>query len=97
MKDIVFYFVGDLIRNIASNLNFNMVRSGKGHFAAKLISAGFIPIGYLSPIPWLIVLLMQIPGISGPWSRAVEWSRQEIVRRMKVSYYPISLLLTKYI
>ena len=92
MTDMVFYFVGDLVGDIVFSVDFNMVRSGKKYFAAELLSAGFKPVGYINPIPWLFVLLTAIPGILGPWFRLVNRSQQETVRRLKVSWDPILVL-----
>ena len=85
MTETVIHFVGDMIGDVVASFNFNMIQSRKKHFAAELLSAGFKPVGYLNPIPWLIVLLMAIPGILNPWSRVVDWSKQEIARRLEVS------------
>ena len=84
MTDFVFYFVADVVGDIVSGTKFDMIRSGKRHFAADLLSSGFKPVGYLNPMPWIIVLLMALPGILGPWYRVVEWSKQEITRRLEV-------------
>ena len=85
MTDIVFYFVADVVGDIVSSTKFDMMRSGKKHFAAELLSTGFKPVGYLNPMPWLLVFLMAFPGALGPWLRVVEWSKQEVVKRLKVS------------
>ena len=63
MTDFVFYFVADVVGDIVSGTKFDMIRSGKRHFAADLLSSGFKPVGYLNPMPWLLVLLMALPGI----------------------------------
>ena len=85
MTDIVFHFVSDVIGDIVCGTKFDMTRTGKKHFAANLLSARFKPVGYLNPMPWLLVFLMVIPGALRPWHRVVEWSKQEVARRLKVS------------
>ena len=85
MTDVVFHYVADVVGDVVSSTNFNMIRSGKKHFAAELLSAGFKPVGYLNPTPWLLIFLMAIPGALGPWFRVVEWSKQEVAKRLKVS------------
>ena len=84
MTDVVFYFVADVIGDIVSGTKFNMIKSGKKHFAAEMLSAGFKPVGYFNPMPWLVAFFMALPGALRPYFRVVEWSRQEIVRRLKV-------------
>ena len=85
MTDIIFFYVADVVGDIVCSTKFDQLRSGKKHFAADLLSAGFKPVGYLNPMPWLLVFLMAIPGVLGPWYRVVEWSRQEVEKRLKVS------------
>ena len=84
MTDVVFHFVADVVGNIVSGTNFDMIRTGKKHFAANMLSAGFKPVGYLNPMPWLLVFLMAMPGILTPYFRVVAWSKQEMLRRLKV-------------
>ena len=85
MTDIVAYFTADTVGDVVLGTDFNMIRSGKMHFAANLLSAGFKPVGYLNPMPWLIVFFMSIPGALGPWFQVVDWAKQEVARRLKVS------------
>ena len=85
MTDMVIHFVGDVIGDVVSGLKFNMVQSGKKHFAADLLSGNFKPVGFINPVPWLIVFLMAIPGALSPWLRVVDWSKREIAKRLEVS------------
>ena len=85
MTDTGFHFVADTIGDVVLSTDFNMVQSGKKHFAANLLSAGFKPVGYLNPVAWLLVFFMAIPGALRPYYKVVEWSKQEIAKRLKVS------------
>lgn len=84
MTDIVFYHVADTVGDIVCGTNFDMIQSGKKHFAAGLLSSGFKPVGYINPVPWLIVFLMAMPGVLGPWLQVVEWAKKEVARRLSV-------------
>ncbi|KAG8532538.1 uncharacterized protein KY384_002415 [Bacidia gigantensis] len=82
--DLVFFFVADVVGDIVSGVDFAMTRTGKKHFAADLLSSGFKPVGYLNPIPWLLVFLMAVPGFLGPYQRVVKWSKKEVERRLQI-------------
>ena len=75
----------DIMGDVSFGTEFNLVKTGKIHFAIGLIRAGAIPIGFLTPVPWLFRLVASIPGAMRPFFQLVRWSREEAVRRLKVS------------
>lgn len=82
------YYSFDVMGDIAFGKSFDMIETGKSHFALDLLSEGMKPFGVLSPVPWIFCLLTSIPGLGGGFKRFVDWSAEQVRERKKVSLLP---------
>ena len=61
------FYSFDVMGDLAFGQSFDMIKSQEQHFALKLLQAGMRPLGILTPIPWILPILRQIPGAAnGP-------------------------------
>jgi hypothetical protein len=51
----------------------------------ELLQEGMAPLGVITPIPWLLVLLQDIPGVAAGPKRFTKFHLQQIAARKKVS------------
>lgn len=63
---------------------FNMLQSGKEHFAIQLLHKGQGPLAFLTPVPWMFRILTKIPGLSAGYYRFINWCEQQVDERRKV-------------
>lgn len=77
----------DVMGDVSFGTEFNLVKTGKMHFAIETIRAGGVPLGIMSPVPWLFRLIASIPGAMRPFHQMVGWCRGEALRRLKVSRF----------
>lgn len=61
---------------------FNMLVSGKEHWAIKLLNDGMEPAGFQFPI-WFFRVLISIPGLAAGYSKFVTFCSQQINDRIK--------------
>ena len=50
----------------------------------ELLQEGMAPLGVITPIPWLLVLLQDIPGVDAGPKRFIKFHLQQIAARKKV-------------
>ena len=72
--------------DLAFGKSLDMLQKGETHYAIEYLGKGQRPLGVLSPLPWLFVILTKIPGLSAEYQRFVSWSEQQAEerKRMKV-------------
>lgn len=75
----------DVMGDLAFGRPFDMLESGKKHFALKLMHEGQAGLGFLGPVPWLSPILIRIPGLMKGYETWVKWSEQQVEDRKRVS------------
>ena len=85
MTDWFNFLSFDIMGDVSFGTEFNLVETGKIHFAIKMIRAGAIPVGLMTPVPWLFRLVSSIPGAMRTFHQLIRWSKEEAVRRLQVS------------
>lgn len=78
------YFSFDIMGDLAFGKSFEMLRSGKTHFAMDLLHEGLLPLGVLSPIPWLVPVMAAAPLVGAGYRRFILWCRNQIEARQKM-------------
>ena len=78
------FLIFDIMGDVSFGVEFNLVKTGKMHFAIEKMRAGMVPVGILSPVPWLFRMMTAIPGVLRPWNQLLRWCREESTRRLKV-------------
>ena len=78
------YFSFDVMGDLEFGKSFNMLRSGKSHYAMKLLHQGLIPLGVLGLIPWLIPVVAAAPLLGAGYRRFILWCSDQIEIRQKM-------------
>lgn len=71
--------------DLAFGKSFDMLKNGEKHYAIKLLSDGQRPLGTLGTMPWLMMILMRIPGISAGYNRWLAYCEEQAKNRKQVS------------
>ncbi len=78
------FYSFDVMGDFAFGKSFGMLQSGKAHFALDLLHGGMKPLGLLTPMPWIFLILARIPGVSAEYDRFHHWCEQQVEERKKV-------------
>jgi hypothetical protein len=70
--------------DVAFGKSFDLLKTGKPHFALDLLCEGMKPLGTLTPVPWMFCLLTSIPGLSAGFKIFVNWAAEQVKERKKV-------------
>ena len=63
--------------------SFDMLESGKTHWAIKLLNAGMDPMGFGFP-PWLFRVLIALPGAAAEYHRFIKFCSESLDNRMQM-------------
>lgn len=83
------FYSFDVMGDLAFGKSFDMLRSGEKHFALKLLQDGMRPVGILTPIPWILPILLSIPGAGTGTKIFTKFIEDQAATRRKVQYQPI--------
>ncbi|KAM0169945.1 hypothetical protein ACHAPF_009504 [Botrytis cinerea] len=73
----------DVIGDLAFGKSFDMLQTGEQvHFALKILQEGMEPLGFLTPVPWVFPILINIPGAMDGFNRFISYCAEHIdIRR----------------
>jgi len=77
------YFTFDVMGDLAFGKSFDMLRTGKAHFAVKLLKSAMPPVAWMGAAPWIIPVLLNTVG-AGPISDFIKWSEKQVEERKKM-------------
>jgi cytochrome P450 family 628 len=80
------FYSFDVMGDLAFGKSFNMLKSGEQHYALKLLVDGMHAIGILTPIPWILPLLLRIPGAANGNKIFTKFIEDQAASRRKVQY-----------
>lgn len=91
------YYSFDIMGDLAFGKSFDMLKSGKTHFAMELLQQGMLPLGILGPIPWAIPIMANAPILGAGFRRFFKWCADQVEarRKMKVEVPDITTWLIK--
>lgn len=91
------YYSFDVMGDLAFGRSFDMLKNGQTHFAIRLLESGLLPLGLLSPIPWMIPIMATAPLIGSQYRRLFNWCADQVEKRrqMKVDVPDIASWLLK--
>jgi hypothetical protein len=78
------YYTFDVMGEIAFQKDFRQLEDGAEHFAITAMHAQLEQIGLLGVIPWLLHLLVRIPGLAGPFEVFNKYCVEQIEQRKAV-------------
>lgn len=76
------YFSFDLMGQLSFGKSFNMLATGKRHFAIDLMRDGMTLLGLFTPTPWLARIGFSIPGVASGWKSMFVWSDAQMRERI---------------
>lgn len=78
------YYSFDVMGELAFGKSFDMLKTGEKHHAIKLLHEGTRPVGIFSPMPWLMILMTRIPGLSAGYQRWISFCEEQAEKRKQV-------------
>ncbi|TVY78438.1 Cytochrome P450 monooxygenase FCK2 [Lachnellula suecica] len=78
------YYSFDVMGELAFGKSFDMLKTGERHYAIKLLQEGIRPGGMVSPMPWLMILLTKLPGLSAGYQKFVAFCEEQAMNRKKM-------------
>lgn len=85
MSQLFNFFSFDVMSDLAFGAPFNMLQTQKEHFALQILHDGQSMLSFLTPVPWLALILRRLPGVLDGERRLVEWSLEQVTKRGQVS------------
>ena len=79
------YYSFDVMGELAFGQSFDMLKTGEKHNAIKLLHEGQRPLGIFSPMPWLMMIMMRIPGAGAGYNRWLAYCEGQAEKRKAVS------------
>lgn len=76
------YFSFDVMGQLSFGKSFNMLTTGKRHFAIDLMNNGMTLLGLFTPTPWLARIGFSIPGVASGWKSMFVWSDAQMRERI---------------
>ena len=70
--------------DLAFGKSFGMLTTGTVHYAMSIMEKAFVPIGFLSPIPWIIPIFAAAPIIGAEFRNFIKWCGKQIELRKKM-------------
>lgn len=76
------YFSFDVMGQLSFGKSFDMLATGKRHFAIDLMRDGMTLLGLFTPMPWLARIGFSIPGVASGWKSMFVWSDAQMRERI---------------
>lgn len=78
------YYTFDVMGEIAFKKDFGQLEDGAEHYAITAMHAQLEQIGLLGAVPWVLHLLVRIPGLGGPYAIFNKYCIEQVENRKKV-------------
>ena len=62
---------------------FDLLKTGQSHHIVDLVQAGLVPVGLLTPVPWLFLLMASIPGVAKDWFELLGLTKDQTEKRIQ--------------
>lgn len=73
----------DVMGDLAFGKSFNMLETGREHWAVKMLNEGLRVLGCIFP-PWLYLFLFSIPGLTKGWLKLIHFAEENMRELIKV-------------
>ncbi|KAL1617437.1 hypothetical protein SLS56_010980 [Neofusicoccum ribis] len=83
VSERVYWLSYDLMGVIGYSRDFGNLKSSQEHAAVQNLRQAQVMLGYLKPVPWLINIMMSLPGASGAIAPFNEYCSQLVLDRQK--------------
>lgn len=83
------YYAFDAIGDLGFGKTFDMLKTGEKHNALKLLHEVQVPLGFLSPIPWIFPILIKAPRLMDGLNGFISFCSKQIdIRRVNEPSVP---------
>lgn len=67
--------------DLAFGKSFGMLKTGEAHYFMAKLEEGMLPVGWISPIPWIIPVFAKTPIIGAGFRELLRWSGEQVEQR----------------
>lgn len=78
------YYSFDVMGDLAFGRPFDMLENGQKHWAIQLLNNGQRGIGTFLPVPWLFVIISQIPALTKEFQKFIQFCEDMMDQRAKM-------------
>lgn len=78
------YYSFDVMGDLAFGKSFDMLKSGRTHYMMDALEKGMRPVGWLSPLPWIIPVFASTPILNADFTQLIQWCREQVEKRMTI-------------
>ncbi|RVX73375.1 hypothetical protein B0A52_03017 [Exophiala mesophila] len=78
------YYSFDVMGDLAFGKSFDMLENGQKHWAIQLLNNGQRGIGIFGPVPWLFVIVSQIPFLTKEFQKFIKFCEDMMDQRSKM-------------
>lgn len=78
------YWSFDVMGDFAFGKSFNMLKTGKNHFAIDWLESSMILLGLFSPIAWVIPVGAIAPFVGSTFRRFIRWCNEQVDERRDI-------------
>ena len=91
------YWSFDVMGDFAFGKSFNMLKTGKNHFAIDWLESSMFLLGFFSPIPWVVPVGAIAPVVGSTFRKFIYWCNEQVDERreMKTTVPDITSWLLK--
>lgn len=70
--------------DLAFGKSFDMLKSSSPHYIMDAMEKAMLPLGVLSPLPWIIPVFASAPLIGADFAALIRWCGEQVETRMKM-------------
>ena len=67
--------------DLAFGKSFGMLKTGEAHYFMTKLKEGMLPLGWITPIPWILPVFAQTPIIGAGFRELLRWSGEQVENR----------------
>ena len=78
------YWSFDVMGDLAFGKSFNMLKTGKNHFAIDWLERSMLLLGFFSPIAWVVPVGAIAPFVGSCFRRFIHWCNEQVDERRDI-------------
>ncbi|MCJ1464976.1 hypothetical protein MMC07_003591 [Pseudocyphellaria aurata] len=78
------YYSFDVMGDLAFGKSFDMLKNSCTHYIMDAFEKAMLPVGVLSPLPWIIPIFASAPIIGADFAEFIRWCGGQVETRMKM-------------
>ena len=78
------YWSFDVMGDFAFGKSFNMLKTGRNHFAIDWLESSMFLLGYFSPVPWVVPIGAIAPFVGSRFRQFIRWCNEQVDERRNI-------------